>query len=267
MDAEALGTESCPSSVPTARDAAGAQRVGGERISATAEGVSLSPRGSDPLHAGSVLYLLLVWEKSPSFALGEGLRSRRDAVAQAAALGAASSALLPGEPDAVSREHPFPTPSAFLPAVHACRRSRVPAPAACSPFLCAMSEPPVPWGAIATVALPSVVAACPGWHLSPRQQPFCCSRRHLPCTCGLPELPAASRQWGRVVAASCRGTCAEPSCHPGPPCARAPGVGRAALPQHAGTLCSPGTGRGSGAHLVQASSASLTPFPCLSFPF
>lgn len=136
-----------------------------------------------------------------------------------------------------------------------------------APFLCAMSEPPVPWGATATVALPSVVATSPGWHLSPRQQPFRCSQRCLPCTCGLPELPAASRRWGCVVAASCRGTCAEPSCRPGPTRAQAPGVGRAAVPQHAGTVCGPGTGRGSGAHLAQASSASLTLFLCLSSPF
>ena len=67
----------------------------------------------------------------------------------------------------VSREHPFPALAMFLPAFHAHLRSRVPAPAECSPLdksatrsFAPMSEPPVSSGATAAVALPDVEAAC-----------------------------------------------------------------------------------------------------------
>lgn len=70
------------------------------------------------------------------------------------------------------------------------------------------------------------------------------------------------------MAASCRGTCTEPSCRPVPARARPPGVGRAALPWHAGTVCGLSTGWGTGLWGLPCTGflCPADPFPVPQFP-
>ncbi|KAM6284653.1 uncharacterized protein M6G45_004077 isoform 4-T4 [Spheniscus humboldti] len=70
------------------------------------------------------------------------------------------------------------------------------------------------------------------------------------------------------MAASCRGTCTEPSCCPVPARARPPGVGRAALPWHAGTVCGLSTGWGTGLWGLPCTGflCPADPFPVPQFP-